>query len=537
MRQGHVLVFGFALALAASPAAPARGDADAWRAEGREALERAKSLGRKDRAKNVIVFLGDGMNIPTVTAARILEGQRRGEPGEENELAFEVLPYVALTKTYNSNQQVPDSAGTMTAILSGVKTRAGVIGLDETVARGDFAAAAEEGHRLRSLFEEAEARGLATGVVTTSSVTHATPAACYAHSPERGWENDSKMSDGARAADFPDIARQLVEFAEGDGLEVALGGGRRHFMPNEATDPEYPERIGSRTDGRDLAAEWRARWPDAVYVWSLSSFQAVDPKTTSHLLGLFQPGHMQFEHDRATDVAGEPSLSGMTETALEILSRNEKGFVLMVEGARIDHAHHSGNAYRALGETIEFSNAVRVALEKTDPDETLVIVTADHGHVFTMAGYPTRGNDILGKVVTNDSKGEPESGPVRDALGLPYTTLGYHNGPGFFRSSLKSEEERQHTFETGVDKRVVGRGRPDLTNVDTADPDFLQEAAVALRVETHSGEDVPAYAGGPGAHLVHGVQEQSYLYYVMTEALGWNRPPGLVDRVRGRGGR
>ncbi len=491
-----------------------------WVESGRSALERARALRPVEgRARNVVLFVGDGMGLSTVTAARILQGQLRGEPGEGNLLRFERLPYVALAKTYNTNQQTPDSAGTMTALVTGSKTRAGVLSVDESVPRGDHRAVAD--HRLRTLLERAEQRGLSTGVVSTTSVTHATPAACYAHSPERDWQNDADLPEAARADDFPDIARQLVELRVGDGLEVALGGGRQDFLPREVQDPERPERSGSRRDGRDLTAEWVARRPGAAYVWKLEQLRALDLQQTRHLLGLFEPSHMQWEVDRGSDLAGEPSLSEMTRVALEILSRNPKGFFLMVEAGRIDHAHHASNAHRALVDTIELDRAVGVALEKTSADETLVIVTADHDHTLAIAGYPTRGNPILGLVVGNDERGEPRSEPALDASGLPYTTLGYLNGPGYTGASPAQPEGAKRFPHFPPTQAGVTRGRPDLSQVETGDASYLQESAVPLRAETHSGEDVPIYAGGPGAHLLHGVQEQSYVYHVMEAALGW----------------
>lgn len=514
------LVSGLALLLVA--AAPASGE-NRWFEAGRAAVAEARALAPPgERARNVIVFLGDGMGISTVTAARILEGQFQGHPGEENELSFERLPHVCLVKTYNTNQQVADSAGTMTAILAGAKTRAGVIGVDGTLTRGDAAAVA--GASLPSLFEQAEARGLATGIVSTARVTHATPAAAYAHSPERAWEDDASLSPAAREQGFADIARQLVEWPHGDGLDVVLGGGRRNFLPRETPDPEYPEMGGARSDGRNLVAAWQRRHPEGRYVWRLAEFEAAAPETTPRLLGLFEPSHMRFEADRPKDVAGEPSLAQMTEKALSILSRNPKGYLLLVEAGRIDHAHHFGNAYRALVDTIALSDAVRVAMEQTSPKETLIVVTADHGHVLTIAGYPTRGNPILGKVVDNDAQGAPRSEFAKDRSGLPYTTLGYQNGPGA-RTRLPAAPDHAAPPQPAAALPAAPANRPDLTEVDTTDPEFRQEAAVGLPAETHSGEDVPVYAGGPGAALFHGVQEQSYLYHAMVEALGWRAPP------------
>ncbi len=390
---------------APSPAAPpstdgveAERERNAWFRAGREQVARsARFVSGETPARNVILFVGDGMGIATVTAARILEGQRRGEPGEENRLAFEELPFVAFSKTYNTDAQVSDSASTMTAMVAGVKTQTGVLGVDERIRRGDHTSV--EAARVRTILEEAEARGLATGVVTTTTVTHATPAGCYAHVPFRFWEDDSRMSSEARADGFPDIARQLVEFGVGDGLEVALGGGRRHFRPGGEADPEDPRQPGGRLDGRDLTREWVEARDGAAYVWNRDQFEAIDLATTRHLLGLFEPSDMNWETDRAADEAGEPSLAEMTGLAIDLLSRDEDGFFLMVEGGRIDHGHHAGNAERALTDTIAFSDAVRVALAKTDPSETLIVVTADHSHTLTISGYPKRGNAILGTVV------------------------------------------------------------------------------------------------------------------------------------------
>src|SRR5690606_34992103 len=135
---------------------------------------------------NVIVFLGDGMSLTTVAAARIFEGQRDGRPGEEHLLAWEDFPHTAFSKTYNTDSQTPDSAGTMTAIATGVKSHMGAIG----VAAGDRSdCAGSLDRQLLSWLRLADSAGLATGIVTTARLTHATPAATYAHSPDRNWES------------------------------------------------------------------------------------------------------------------------------------------------------------------------------------------------------------------------------------------------------------------------------------------------------------------------------------------------------------
>ena len=467
-----------------------------WKERGQAALAQARKLAgnKRERAKNVILFVGDGMGVSTITAARILEGQRRGQSGEENQLSFEQLPYLALVKTYSVNQQTADSAPTMTAMVTGVKTKDGILSIDEKVIRGDHTTIA--GNELPTILELAEASGLSTGIVSTARLTHATPGACYAHSPDRDWESDADMPPAALAAGARDIARQLVEHRVGDGLEVALGGGRANFLPSSEADPEDAGAKGRRKDGRNLARAWLDQ-PGSAYVWDKAGFDAIDVTKTRHLLGLFERSHMEYEADRASDAGGEPSLSELTSKAIALLSRNRKGYFLMVEAGRIDHAHHAGNASRALQDTIALSDAVRTALQETSERDTLLLVTADHSHTLTIAGSPVRGNDILGKVVENDERGEPEKGPALDANGLPYTTLNYANGPGYRAGQ-----------------------RPNLSKVDTRDVGYLQEALVPLRDETHGGEDVALYARGPGAQLVHGNQEQTISFYVMARALG-----------------
>ncbi len=159
--------------------------------------------------------------------------------------------------------------------------------------------------------------------------------------------------------------------------------------------------------------------------------------------------------------------------------------------------HHNGNAFRALTETIEFSNAVRAALSKVNLADTLIIVTADHSHTFTMAGYPMRGNNILGLVREVDDKGLAEETAKGDKNRQPFTTLGYANGRGV----------------------RGGATRPDLTQEQVTNPDYKQEATVPLADETHGGEDVAVFADGAGAYLVHGSMEENWIFFVMKEAM------------------
>lgn len=481
-----------------------------WYASGAEAAL-ARGAGQAS-ARNLILFVGDGMGPTTVAAARILDGQRRGATGEENLLSFERFPHTGYSKTYNTDLQTPDSAGTMSAMMSGVKTRAGVIGLDSRARLGDCAST--EAARIPSLLQLAERAGLATGIVTSTRVTHATPAAAYAHAAHRDWEADSLVPEADRAR-CADIARQLIEFEHGDGIEVVMGGGRQMFQSRQQRDPEYPELSGLREDGRDLVAEWRTRHPQGTYLWNRAGFDALDFARAEKVFGLFQPGHMQYEHDRPGDAAGEPSLAEMVTAALRRLEREPRGYVLIVEGGRIDHAHHAGNAYRALTDTVALSEAVAAAEAASAREDTLILVTADHSHVLSFAGYSHRGNPILGKV--SDRHGVDDVRLKRDLTGRPFTTLSYANGPGYAAASERQPAGPKR-YPHEAERFEAVDARPDLSEVDTTAPDFMQPALWALKSETHGGEDVGVYALGPGADSVRGVMEQNVIFHLLLQA-------------------
>lgn len=490
-----------------------------WFTDAQSKLTQKLSTNNQFKAKNVILFVGDGMGVSTLTSARIHKGQLAGEYGEEGYLTFETFPHTALVKTYNVDAQTPDSAGTMTAMMTGVKTDVGVIGVNEHIERGQCETVA--GNEVITALELAEIRGLSTGIVSTARITHATPAATYAKSADRNWEDISDMPQEAIDAGCVDIADQLVNFEtylesrysgiDVDGIEVVMGGGRRHFLPKDATynSADAVSGVeGDRTDSRNLVDEWTTQYENGIYVYDQTGFYSIDTESTERVFGLFNESHMQYEADRDNDIAGEPSISEMTETAINILDNNESGFFLMVESGRIDHAHHAGNAAGALTDALAFEQAVITALENTDPYETLILVTADHGHVFTIAGYPKRGNPILGKVV---NVGSDEPATASD--GMPYTTVGYTNGLGVRDLGTETDSDQGYNYD-------IAAGRADLTNIDTTSAGFHQEALIPLSSETHSGEDVALHATGPGSQLAQGVVEQNVVFHLINQALG-----------------
>lgn len=440
-------------------------------------------------AKNVIFFLGDGMGPVTKTAARIYRY------GEDGSLTMDTLPYTARIKTFSLDAQTTDSAPSMAAYMTGVKQRNEVLSMSgDTIAKApsrDTAtgvsnavtncAATGNGSAVATLTELAIAQGKATGTVTTTRLTHATPAATYAHSCHRDAEYE--------------IARQAVPGGAGfnpklgTGLDVMLGGISYYWRPYNATS-----RPRGRPDGRDLVAEMQSKGYSVAS--DLASLNAAPANAGNKLIGLFDfaqaQGHMSYEVDR--DKTREPSLAEMTVKALDILSKNSKGYFLMVEGGRIDHALHATNARRALEETVAFDEAIKAALGKVDLSNTLIVVTADHDHTMAFNGYGKRGTPVLGNNV-NYQTGKQSL----DADGVPYATLVFGNGP--------NRQPTRVTVDTTVAQGI----------------EYRQESAIRTNTgdsETHGGGDVQLYSSGAAAKTFKGTMDNTKVFNLLRSAGG-----------------
>ncbi len=441
--------------------------------------------------KHVLFFLGDGMGITTLTAARIYS------VGEDGELSIDQLPETAFVHTYSNDAQVTDSAPSMAAYMTGVKMNNEVISMSaDTRATGadgkpyhlkydSTCPASGNGTPVPTLLEQMKAAGYGTGVVTTTRITHATPATTYAHVCHRDAENT--------------IAAALVPGGNGynpqlgDGVDVIFGGGTSYFTPAAAG--------GRRNDGRDLIAELKA----AKYGFAAgrAEFDQLPVDGRTKIAGLFAKDHMAYDLDR--DAAKEPSLADMTGKAIDALAARKKGFFLMVEGGRIDHALHATNARRALQDTVAFDQAIQTALAKMqaiDPglQNTLIVVTADHDHTLQMNGYAARTGKtepgrpgVLG-LVNHYVNGRPST----DVDGNPYTVLGFGNGPN----------------------HKPTRGPIDSTELEH--PDYLQEAAVPKPAggETHGGADVFLGAQGLGADAFAGTLTNTDVFGLIRKAIG-----------------
>jgi alkaline phosphatase len=455
------------------------------------ALVGASSAFAAGEATNVIFFLGDGMGPTTITASRIYKY------GEAGALNMESLKRTARIRTYSNDAQTTDSAPSMAAYMTGVKMNNEVLSMsaDTKAYNGTtpYVSGANStcpgtgnGTAVTTLLELSKAAGKAVGAVTTTRVTHATPAATYAHICHRDGEND--------------IAAQFVpgsgkyNAALGSGVDVLLGGGSKFFLPTTVTG-------GKRTDGQNLTTLLQTA--GYTYVNTGTAFKAIDATSTSKLVGLFNLDHLNYELDRAktANAIDEPSLADMTEKAINILKKNNKGYFLMVEGGRIDHALHGTNAKRALEDTIAFDDAIKRALGLVDLKNTLIVVTADHDHTMTFNGYAHKGNPILGKVTDiTQSTVQGKAVLATAADGKPYTALVFGNGGG--------------------PRKAV---RDDLTSVDTTADDYLQEVGVNLGSagsETHGGGDVMLFSTGAGNAGFKGSMVNTKVFGLVKSAMG-----------------
>ncbi|GJQ80047.1 hypothetical protein Trydic_g19335 [Trypoxylus dichotomus] len=451
-----------------------------WHDDAQKAIASKRHMElNKNVAKNIILFLGDGMSFATIKAARVYMGQQNGEDGERTKLAMENFPFTGIVKTYCLDTMIPESACTATAFLCGIKGNYGTVGVNGFVKRFDCNESKKTNNRIDSIAGWAQAAGKRTGFVTTATVTDASPAGIYAHTANRNWENDANM---VTASECEDSAYQLIHGDVGKKLNVIMGGGRQNFLPE--TVQITPDIHGKRLDGRNLIEEWldAKKKEKTSYVSVKTGLnKAVDAKV-DYLLGLFANKHMNFILE---DRNGEyPTLEEMTEAAIKLLSKGKKGYFLFVEAGLIDKAHHQNRAYKAITEAVELSKAVRKATKITDARNTLIVVISDHSQGLGISGPAARGSDVLRFTDRLSSSNKR------------YTILSYTSGPGH-----RNNEYVERLYQN-----------------DTFDVNLQHPALVPNSHSFHSGEDVAVFALGPWAHLFSGVTDQHVLPHIMAFA-------------------
>lgn len=459
------------------------------------------------KAKNVILFIGDGLSPAHRAAARMLsKGISEGKSG--GKLAIDDMPHMALVATAGSDSIITDSANSASAYATGHKTAANAMGVyaDRTISPFDDP-------KVETITSIAKRRlGLGIGIVTNTEIEDATPAAMVAHTRRR--------------ATYDEIVEQFFAARP----DVLMGGGAANFLPKGAEGSK-------RKDNVDYVAKFR----DAGYqvATTKAELDAAAKADTRKLLGLFAAGNMDGVLDRKFLKGGgvkkfpdQPDLTEQVQAALNVLSKDDAGFFLMVESGLIDKYAHVLDFERAVYDTIMLDNAVRLARDwaRARGDDTLILVLPDHNHP----------NGLVGTI--NDDMSTTPNVPLRERVGV-YEKAGFPNYPApdadgypsrvdvsrrfaIFSASLPDHYE---TFRPKLDNPNEPTVKGDQADSFKANDKYKDVPGVVLRfgnlpamigASVHSGEDVVLTASGPGSERVHGSMDNTEVFRVMADALG-----------------
>ena len=451
------------------------------------------------KARSVILFIGDGMTIAHRTAARILsKGLVEGRYG--GELAIDNMPYMALVSTSGTDSVVTDSANSMSAYTTGHKTCVNAMGVY----------CARNGNTLQHPRVETIAeivkrmRGMAVGVVTNTEIEDATPAGMVAHTRQR--------------ADYDDIVKMFFAVQP----DVIMGGGSPNFLPKSTG--------GKRGDNLD----YMKKFADAGYKLVSTKTELAAAGSSSKLLGLFNTVNIDGALDRfflkkgtVSQFPDQPDLTDQVRAALDILSRNDKGFVLMVESGRIDKYSHSLDWERSVYDTIMLDNAVQIAKDfAAARNDTMIVVVADHAHPTAIVG-----------TYDDDRPGQQ----LRDKLGVyQNSTLPNYPAPNAAGYPEKVDVSRRLAFVFGAFPDYCDTGHPHLDGenvpaVSGPSRDFVanekycdvpgaarRSGNLPFNVNSgvHAADDVVLTAAGPGADMFHGRIDNTRVFRIIATALG-----------------
>ncbi len=445
-----------------------------------------------ERAKGVILFIGDGTGINQVSSADIYAKRVLGR-----DLMINSIRTSGLTTTHAANSEVTDSAAAATALYSGYKTNTGQLNI------------LPDGSKASNVAQAAKKAGLSVGIVSTARLTDATPAAVYSSSPRRDCEAY--------------IAEQLPDFAP----DAILGGGWAYFVPSSQNGSK-------RKDQKDIIQAMKISGYD--FVENRSQLRAVNPKTVDKLFGLFAKGNMAYAVDRENNpvFSNQPSLAEMTQTALSIVGKNPKGFFIMIEGGRIDHACHTHDMKTMISDILDFDEAVEVGLkfQESHPD-VLVIVTADHetggltqmeGDQFTIDPVPLEPIKRSLFYLEDKIKKDPsQQDAILKSAGLKLT---------------EEEAELLRNYQTkSVEDKASGSGDPatrgKLSKSGTLNALSMitsQAAKVKWTTFGHTGKAVATKAVGPGQEQFSGTYDNTDIAKKIAELLNVSiSKPSLAD--------
>ncbi|WP_019122607.1 alkaline phosphatase [Brevibacillus massiliensis] len=466
----------------------------------------ADNSGKK--AKNVILFIGDGMALPDITIARIMsKGMTEGK--YNGLLEMDQFEQRAVVTTSGMDSLVTDSANSASAYNTGHKSAVNALGVYPDNTEDSL-----DDPKVETLAEMLKrSKGMSVGIVTTSEIEDATPAAVAAHTRRR--------------SDKAEIAEMLYNLQP----EVVMGGGSAYFLPQSTPGSK-------RKDDKDLFNMFQQK--GYTIVENATQLQAV--KKPDKLLGLFHTGDMSVYYDRSTHNQAElksftdqPNLWDMTQKAIDVLSQNKNGFFLMVEGASIDKQLHPLDWERAAYDTIEMDKAVGVAKRFAEKNgDTLVIVTADHSHSVSISGTYWEGDGKSGReavrtyeaakfptYVDSNGDGFPDNPDVDRKLAVVF---GSH--PDYYEDYKFDPVPTSPTVKNKDGVYVANPAK--LANPDDPNRDrFLRPGTISPTAESqgvHTADDVPLMAYGPGSGYFKGTMDNTDVFFGMVHALGLKLP-------------
>lgn len=434
-------------------------------------IENSSKNAKKDVPENVIVMVGDGMGMGQMEIASMLEY------GKEGELFMESLEHTGMISTYSADNNVTDSAAAGTAIATGTKTNNGSIGVDE------------DGNEVDSILDQYQDDGKKVGVISNNTVTDATPASFTASAADRGSEED--------------IAEQQYE----EEYDVLLGGGGEFFGADEE---ESEDRLVDD-------------FQESGYEYATTEEELEEAGTPDKLLGLFNDSYMNYKTDKDNVDSEEPSLQAMTETGLDVLSQEDDGFFMMVEGARIDHAAHAADATGVWQEMIEFDQTVeQVVTWAEDRDDTLVVVLSDH-ETLGMSATETMDVEALKDIEvspeymaqqleTREDSDEYTDESIQQVFS-EYAGVDITNEElEAFRANIEDDEgEVYPEYQVGWE---IGSIIADHYSVGSLDTEIRAESDTG----GHTGEMVPVFAAGAGSENFSGYMDNTDIKGLIEEA-------------------
>ncbi|GAB2569241.1 alkaline phosphatase [Gracilibacillus alcaliphilus] len=412
------------------------------------------------KARNIIYMIPDGFNADYATNYRHFKGE---DAAWDDHLK-------GMYTTYSADSNITDSAAAGTAMSTGVKTNNGMIGLDP------------EGNPQQTILEASQDKDMSTGLVATSTITHATPAAFGAHVDDRNKE--------------PEIAQQLID----NEIDVLLGGGKNNFLPESEG--------GNQAEANVLQ---QAEEQGYQLIENRNQLLEADIDLDSEkLLGLFADEAMSPELHRNTDE--EPSLAEMTQTAIDTLKKDEDGFFLMVEGSQIDWAGHDNDAAWAMTDVGAFEEAVQAAVDFAEEDgNTLVVIGGDHetgGMTVGANGSGTANPELLQSVTAIGANIAEELNEDRSNANEVVSKY----------TEMELSEEEIQSIQEAEDPKMA---------INTV---ISSKANVGWTSTNHTGVDIPVYAYGPGADQFSGSLDNTDLPKIIAEAAGIEFGGGAISK-------